>query len=222
MENKFIFSEVEEGFDTHIINSIPGYDVFLQETNILSKHWINDDSLPIIDIGGSTGKLLDYIQKSTKIETKHKFFNVDPTVFSSRIDNDLITFVHDSAQNYLKNVDNVQLFFSIFTLQFLNDTNRSTIISQISNKMDVNGAFFVAEKFFMEDSEYQELFSVALRHLKRSYFSSNDILDKDVALLKHLKLKKESQFIEEMNDNGMKATKYWQSLHFNGFICERM
>lgn len=223
MENKFIFAESEGGFDNHILNSIPGYDAFLKETVTISHHWINDDSLPVIDIGGSTGKLLDAVQRSTDVCVKNKFFNVEPTEFDTKVKNDYIVHINDVGQHYIETIhDPVQLFFSIFTLQFLGSANRTKILKDVSSKLGDDGAFIVAEKFFIEDSEYQELFSVVLRQLKRSHFSSDEILEKDVALLKHLKLKTEKSFIEEMNDHNFKVVKYWQSLHFNAFICTKI
>lgn len=222
MENKFEFSESKEGFDIHIIKSIPGYDVLVEQTTILANHWLNEDALPVIDIGGSTGKLLNLIQKKNDIKVKNKFFNIDPTTFEDKISNQYITFINDDAQNYLKTVKSpVQLFFSIFTLQFLSSSNRALILSQISEKLSADGAFIIAEKFYMQDSEYQELYSVVLRDIKRDHFSDSSILDKDKKLLKHLKLKKECEFQQEMSDCGFKTTKYWQSLHFNAFICVR-
>ena len=112
MENKFEFSESEEGFDNHIINSIPGYGTLLEQTVILANHWLNEDSLSVIDIGGSTGKLLNAIQKKNNICVMNKFFNVDPTLFEEQIKNPYINFINDDAQDYLKTVKSpVQLFF---------------------------------------------------------------------------------------------------------------
>ena len=222
MENKFEFSESKEGFDNHINNSIPGYDVLLNQTTILANHWLNDDELKVIDIGGSTGKLLNNIQQMSGIEIMNKFINIDPTVFKYQVENKYISFINVDANNYLENTnDKLQIAFSLFTLQFLNNENRQKIISEVSNKLDSNGAFFIAEKFYIEDSEYQELYSVTLREIKRNKFSDPDILNKDYKLLKHLKLKKEKDFYDEMSSYGFTCIKYWQSLHFNAFICTK-
>lgn len=222
MNNVFEFSDSEEGFDTHILNSIPGYSTLLEQTVVLTNHWLNDDNLPVIDIGGSTGKLLDVIQKRNEINVHNKFINVDPTKFDKQINNPLITFVTNDAQDYLKTVDvPVQIFISMFTLQFLKKEDRKTVFQQVADKISEDGAFFIAEKFYMETSEYQELYSVVLRDIKREHFSDQSILDKDKKLLKHLKLKTEKEFLAELDMFGFKATKYWQSLHFNAFICEK-
>ena len=218
--NNFEFSTSAGGFDSHILNSIPGYSTLLDEIVLLSHHWINEEFFPVIDIGGSTGKLLDAIQKSTGITTADKFFNVDPTPFDTKVDNDLINHIKMPAQDYLSSVKlPVELFLSIFTLQFLNSGDRHKIMQHVSDTMSKDGAFIIAEKFYIEDSEYQELFSVILRALKRKSFADQDILDKDVKLLKHLKLKKEEEFLQEMDSYGLKPTKFFQSLHFCGFIC---
>ena len=223
MKNKFEFSEVSGGFDTHILNSIPGYGTLLNLTIKLSNQWINEDDLPIIDIGGSTGKLLDLIQKDSGLEVKNKFYVIDPTDFKvDKVTNKCVSFVHDDAQNYLKYIDkNIQICYSIFTLQFLSSYDRHELLTQISEKLDDDGIFFIAEKFYNEDSKFQELFSVILRDIKRSSFTDTEILDKDKKLLKHLKLKTELEFIEEMNNYNMEPIKYWQSLHFNGYVCRK-
>jgi len=218
--NNFEFSTSTGGFDAHILNSIPGYGTLLDEIVLLSHHWINEGFFPVIDIGGSTGKLLDAIQKSTGITTADKFFSVDPTTFDTKVNNDLITHIKMPAQDYLNSVKlPVELFFSIFTLQFLDSDARDKILQHVSDNMSKDGAFIIAEKFYMEDSEYQEVFSVILRDLKRKSFSDQDILDKDVKLLKHLKLKTEKEFLQEMHSYRLKPTKFFQSLHFNGYIC---
>jgi hypothetical protein len=223
MKNKFEFSEAKEGFDNHIYQSIPGYDSLFNLTVNLSHHWLNEDSLPVIDIGGSTGKLLNKVQLDTDIKIKNKFFNIDPTIFESSIDNNLVTFIHENAQDYLKTIRNkAQIFYSIFTLQFLGSYERQLLLSLMVDKLDDDGAIFIAEKFYMDTPEYQELYSVILKQMKREHFSDTDILDKDNKLLKHLKLKTENEFITEMNNAGLKCTKYWQSLHFNSYICTKV
>lgn len=222
MNNIFEFSNTRGGFDSHISNSIPGYDNLLNQTIILANHWLNDDALKVLDIGGSTGKLLNAIQQTSGINTPDKFINIDPTVFNDQIDNNLITFINQDANEYLTTLnEKIQIAFSLFTLQFTSSDIRQSIINCLSNIISNDGAFFIAEKFYMDDSEYQELYSVVLRQLKRDTFSDPDILDKDYKLLKHLKLKKECEFITQMNDLGFKCAKYWQSLHFNAFICTR-
>lgn len=223
-QNRFEFADATGGFDNHILNTIPGYDTLLNLTVNLSNHWINEDDLPIIDIGGSTGKLLSAVQMNTGINVKDKFYVVDPTEFKDqKTDNQYISFIKDDAENYLKTVTKqVQIFYSVFTLQFLSKPCREMILAQVSEKMSDDGAFFVAEKFYTDDSEYQELYSVILRDMKRKHFSDKDILDKDKKLLKHLKLRKECDFIEEMERNKLKPVKYWQSLHFNAYICGKI
>lgn len=221
MINKFEFNESKGGFDSHIKNSIPAYDVLVQETTILANHWLNDDSLPVIDIGGSTGKLMDLIQQKSQINTPNKFFSIDPTVFEW-VANESIIHVNEEAQKYIQTITQpIQIAFSLFTLQFLTNDIRYQILSEISDRLSSNGAFFVAEKFYMEDSEYQELYSVVLREMKRTSFKDADILDKDYKLLKHLKLRKEIEFIKEMREHGFRCMKYWQSLHFNAYICTK-
>lgn len=222
MINAFEFSESTGGFDSHIRNSIPSYDILVSQTSILANHWLNEDTLPVIDIGGSTGNLLNTIQKSSKISIPNKFINIDPTSFDTMVENNLIVHIKEEAQKYLQTIEQpIQLAFSMFTLQFLNTTLRHQILSEIKNRLSQDGAFFVAEKFYISDPEYQELFSVVLRELKRKHFIDSDILDKDYKLLKHLKLKREETFLDEMNSYGFKCTKYWQSLHFNAFICTK-
>ena len=224
MGNKFIFADSKEGFDNHINDSIPGYDVLLRQTTILANHWLNDDSRKVIDIGGSTGKLLNEVQKLSEIEIQDKFINIDPTEFKDRVDNKYVSFKNTGAYEYvskLDETDEIQIAFSLFTLQFLSPNCRRDVIQAVTNKLSDRGAFFISEKFYLEDSEYQELYSVVLREMKRNNFSDSSILDKDYKLLKHLKLKKETEFLEEMNSYGYKCNKYWQSLHFNAFICTK-
>lgn len=218
--NTFEFSKSKEGFDNHIKNSIPGYDALFDQTSILCNHWLNDGDDKVIDIGGATGKLLNSIQRKSNIQTQNKFINVDPTVFSSYPNNELITHVHIGAEEYIKTLEEpVELFLSLFTLQFLSKQDRKSLLELVSKKLTPSGAFFVAEKFYAEDSEYQELYSVTLRTLKQSNFDSEDILEKDYKLLKHLKMYKESEFLEDMCGYRFKCVKYWQSLHFNAYIC---
>jgi hypothetical protein len=221
MENKFIFSESTSGFDLHITNSIPGYNTLIELTSMLSSHRINEDNKPVIDIGGSTGKLLNLVQQTCDINIHNKLFNVDPTTFNDKVNNNLITFIEDEAQYYLNSVKDVQVFFSIFTLQFLSGQKRKQVLQLMYDKLDSNGVVFIAEKFFIESSEFQELFSVVLRNLKLKHFEPLEILEKDFLLLKHLKLKTETEFLYELSSVGFKVKKYWQSLHFNGYICEK-
>ena len=61
----FIFAHREEGFDTHIEQSIRGYGHLMSDVVSLSRHFVEDDT-NVVDIGCSTGKMTQQLLEENK------------------------------------------------------------------------------------------------------------------------------------------------------------
>jgi hypothetical protein len=221
LENKFKYAELPD-FDKHISNSIPGYDTLVDLTVSLSNHYINESNRYVVDIGSSTGKLLDKVQRDTNISLPNKFFNVDPADFNSTIINRIVNNVKGTGQYFYENhQEETELCYSLFTLQFCNSSERKELLTAIVNNLHQDGAFFIAEKVYQQQAETQELYSCALRKTKLNSFSGEEIVNKDYELLRSLKLKTEQDLLKELRSYNLTVVKYWQSLHFNAYICTK-
>ena len=61
----FTFAHREEGFDTHIEQSIRGYGHLMSDVVSLSRHFVEDDT-NVVDIGCSTGKMTQQLLEENK------------------------------------------------------------------------------------------------------------------------------------------------------------
>lgn len=121
--SEFTFAYREEGFDTHISKSIRGYDNLIQDIVDMSRYFIEDNTT-VIDIGCSTGKLLEvmlkYNNQSKNVyyigyEIENGFFNqLDELVKKNKN----IIINKESIVN-ANPVDKCSLITSIFTIQFI-------------------------------------------------------------------------------------------------------
>lgn len=218
MEQKqhFSFSTVKD-FDEHISTSISGYDGLLKLIPSISKYFIEDNS-NVYDIGCSTGKLL--FDLSTLYGKDISFVGYD-------IEPNLLPLSKGSVQFYQRDVTdpnikffNTSFILSLFTLQFIGRVKRRILVDKIFDSLSPGGAFVVAEKYYSNDGQIQEIFNFSAYDEKRKVFTDTEILDKQDTLRKIMRPLSYSQNIEELKRAGFKiVAPIWLSLNFVCYIC---
>lgn len=210
--SEFSFSTINE-FDAHINYSISSYNVLHNLVLNLSSYFINDDSL-VVDLGCSTGLLLERLEKEYKAK---KFIGIDkePNIVKKR--KNIEIQVRDITKGI--KINNIDLCFSIFTLQFIEIEKRKKIIEDVYNSLSLGGAFIISEKIFMDSGLIQDIFSFCHYDFKFKNFTAKEILKKQKDLRKIMfpVNKKEN---EDMLKSKFKTVEpFFQSLNFIGWIC---
>ena len=208
---KFDFNTIQD-FDSHILKSIPNYDLLIKCILSMSEYFISKDS-NIYDLGCSTGKLLKSIPyKNVKI-------GYDCADLMPKKNEDDVMFFNVDLNNSFE-VKNACIVYSIFTMQFLNKESRQNYCNLIYQGLNTGGAFILCEKIYQEDGLLQEIMSFTHYDYKCTQFTEEEIIKKERDLRYIMKPNTLQANIILLNKAGFKnITTFWQSYNFIGLIA---
>lgn len=222
---KFTFAQREEGFDNHIEHSIRGYTNLWNDVLKYSEYFVEDDT-NIVDIGCSTGKLLKAMIAQNTFASRAKYvgIEVEEDFFGSYDDDEKVyanlLYHRGDVRNF--EFSNCSLITSIFTLQFIQEKERTSIIKQIYEGLNPGGAFIFAEKTIAECSKIQDIRTFTYYDYKREHFTSDDILNKEKQLRHMMKLNTRKELIQKCATAGFafdRIDSFWQNHSFTAFIA---
>ena len=227
----FTFAHREEGFDEHIEHSIRGYSNLLDDVVNLSKYFVEPDT-KVVDVGCSTGKV------TKKMIESHLDININDVIyegvelakgFEKPLENrrkelrkeypeSNVNFINDDVRFY--EFKNCSLVTSIFTLQFMPMKDRSKLISQIYEGLNVGGGFIFAEKLLCSNAKIQEMMTFNYYDYKRKHFEAKDIMDKEKTLRHMLKPNTWKQIKDMILDAGFQDVQcFWSNHMFVGALA---
>ena len=221
---KFTFATAEEGFDSHIDQSVRGYSNLWTDVLKFSEYFVEDGTC-VVDIGCSTGKLLKAMkEQNDKFAPKcfYKGIEIEEDFFPELIDEDQLKFWKGDVRSFewVTGATNCSLVTSIFSLQFMPKTNRQQIIDRIYEALVKGGAFIFSEKIFSIDSQLQEMMQFCYYDYKRQFYSAEELLDKEVNLRHMMKPLTYSELIEMVEKAGFESVQpFWQNFNFVGIIA---
>jgi len=222
---KFTFAQREEGFDNHIEKSIRGYSNLWDDILKMSEYFVDDYS-NVVDVGCSTGKLLKAMIAQNTFAPQAQYYGIEveedffKTYSSDEKSYCNLTYHRGDVRTF--QFDNCNLVTSIFTLQFIPEIDRTSIIRQIYDGLNVGGAFIFAEKTAAENSRIHEMRTFTYYDYKRQNFTSDDILDKEKQLRYMMKLNTRTELVNKCATAGFSFNKiesFWQNFGFTGFIA---
>ena len=221
---KFTFATSEEGFDTHIDQSVRGYSNLWTDVLKFSEYFVEDGTC-VVDIGCSTGKLLKSMkEQNDKFAPKcfYKGIEIEEDFFPKLIDEENLKFWKGDVRSFdwVTGAVNCSLVTSIFSLQFMPKTNRQQIIDRIYEALVKGGAFIFSEKIFSSDSQLQEMMQFCYYDYKRQFYSAEELLDKEVNLRHMMKPLTYSELLEMVEKAGFESVQpFWQNFNFVGIIA---
>ena len=221
---KFTFATSEEGFDTHIDQSVRGYSNLWTDVLKFSEYFVEDGTC-VVDIGCSTGKLLKSMkEQNDKFAPKcfYKGIEIEEDFFPKLIDEENLKFWKGDVRSFdwVTGAVNCSLVTSIFSLQFMPKTNRQQIIDRIYEALVKGGAFIFSEKIFSSDSQLQEMMQFCYYDYKRQFYSAEELLDKEVNLRHMMKPLTYSELLEMVEKAGFESVQpFWQNFNFVGVIA---
>lgn len=214
--SSFSFDTIKD-FDNHINNSIMGYDLLHNLIINLSEFFIQKKcTLPIVDLGCTSGKLLQMIKERWPFLTC-KGFDITDHNFLHTPDIELI-----KADITKIDFPKSQIFYSIFTLQFIEIDKRQKILKRICKSLYSNGVFFFCEKEYARNAKFQEVYTFANFSNKQKSFSHTEILEKEKdirTLMSPLNEYENKKMLKTAGFNHIDI--FFKSLNFSGYICQK-
>ena len=202
----FSFDTIQN-FDEHIDQSIPNYNLLFDAVISLSKFFAMPDT-KIIDLGCSTGKLLNTI--------KHDGEKIGVDISDNLLpeSNNDVTFLKQNIETF-NDYYNSSLVTSIFTLQFMPKASRQKVLNQIYDGLNLGGAFIWAEKVYAQNAIHQDLMSFCYYDFKQTHFSAKQILDKEQDLRTLLHSNTAQQNLELAKNAGFNNPQcFWSFFNF--------
>ena len=184
--NDWSFSKkIAPVFDKHIKKSIPLYYDFQWLCNEVSDYFIKEGSI-VYDLGCSTGSYTKKLEARHKNKKKFKIYAIDSV-------SEMINYAKkkNNSKNitYLKKDLNKLKFLksdfiiSFYTLQFLNQKFRQSMINKIYKSLNWGGGFFFAEKVRSYDARTQEMSNEIYKEWKKTMgFTDEEINSKTKSL----------------------------------------
>lgn len=210
--NEFKFNTIQD-FDDHISNSIKGYNLLHDLIVNISSYFIKKDET-VYDLGTTTGLLP--IKLNNTYGCKVVGYDI--------IDDNFIK--NKSSKVELKKADILEikiqksnLFFLVFTLQFLPIEKRLSLLKKIYESLNKSGALIICEKEYTENALTQEIFTFCNYQNKINYFTADEILNKEKQLRHSMQCltKKENEML--FKKAGFKTPQvFFKSLNFTGYI----
>jgi tRNA (cmo5U34)-methyltransferase len=176
------YAKHADDFDQHIRNSIRGVDDLRDDCVDFSRYFVQSGTT-VVDIGCSAGTLLrrtrDALEPSRPRVT-YVGIDVEPydDWHSRRASN--VRFEVRDAQSFV--FENVSLAYSTFTMQFIPERDRSSLLRRMHDGLVEGGALIIAEKILAKDARSHDMLRSVYYGFKRRNFADEDIFDKEQSL----------------------------------------
>jgi tRNA (cmo5U34)-methyltransferase len=208
---KFSFDTITN-FDQHIEQSIPEYKRLAETIVEVSRFFTLPDTL-VIDLGCSTGKLLEAIDYSGRKIGIDESGNLLPAQGSGNTEY-LLADIREFFQP-----SECSLILSIFTLQFIPRDERQKILNNIYESLIPGGAFIWAEKTLASSALFEQVNTFAYYDHKRKSFTPQQIMDKERDLRKLMWVNTTEQNLELADNAGFTQGQImWKFLNFECYL----
>ena len=224
---KFTFAQAEEGFDSHIDQSVRGYSNLWNDVLKFSEYFV-EDGCSVVDIGCSTGKLLKAMKTQNDVfapQVGYRGIEIEEDFFDELKDEKNLKFYKTDVRGFewVTGAVNDCFTTSIFSLQFMPKRNRQVIIERVYESLVKGGAFIFAEKIHSEHSQVQEMMQFCYYDYKRQFYSAEELLDKGQNLRHMMKPLTLDESIEMCKTAGFEIVQpFWQNFNFIGVLCIKL
>ena len=172
-------------FDDHITKSVPFYKEFQWLCCEISDYFIKEKSI-VYDIGCSTGAFTRKLSDNHIDKKNLKIYGID-------IVKEMILFA--KKKNHKKNISYLlqdinkikfkknDFTVSFYTIQFIRQKFRQSLINKIYKSLNWGGGFFFVEKVRSYDARTQDMNNESYKEWKKTMgFSDNEINSKTKSL----------------------------------------
>ena len=218
--------DIANSFDTHVSKSVPGYSEGHEIIASLSDFFLTKDNSYIVDIGSSTGSLIN------KLSLRHKnknlnFVGIEPSIEMCKVAekktlnntfNSINFYKSDFLDYKIKN--KVSIYISYYTMQFVHTSVRQNFIDKIYHTLEWGGALFLFEKIRGPDARFQDYMTQVYNDYKiRNGYKIDEIYKKTESIRGILEPFSESGNIELFKRAGFKDfTTIYHNICFRGWL----
>ena len=217
--------ETALNFDNHVSRSVPGYFDGHEIIASLSDFFVTRDNSTIIDIGSSTGSLIN------KLFLRHKnknlnFIGIDPVkemcdiaMKKNQNSKTRITFECSDFLNFEIKKE-ISIYVSYYTMQFIHTSIRQKFINKIYDTLEWGGAFFLFEKLRAPDARFQDYMTQVYNDFKiRNGYKIDQIYKKTESIRGVLEPFSEKGNIDLFERAGFKDfTTIYHNICFRGWL----
>jgi tRNA (cmo5U34)-methyltransferase len=221
----FSFANYAESFDDHIGKSIRGYADLRNDCVLLSEYFIENDT-NVLDIGCSTGKFLREIRDFNQQRSPHATYlgvDIEPMFHGQWAAHKAANIAYQAGDlRSFEGYENLSFVTSLFSLQFIPEKDRRSVMQEIFDNLVPGGAFVMAEKTLGKSSKIQDMLTFMYYDYKRQSFSEQEILEKERSLRNKLKLWSEAQIVASLEKAGFHSDHiqvFWRNHLFAGFLA---
>lgn len=219
-------AQVVEVFPDMIKRSIPGYNTIIDTIGALSKKFAQDNST-IYDLGCSLGAATIAMRRQISAQNCH-IVSIDNSpamvercqmhvnAFKSTIPCDVIA---DDILSY--ELENASVIVLNFTLQFIDPSERQTLINRIYSALKPGGVFILSEKIIQANATANELLIDLHHDFKRANgYSELEIAQKRTAIENVMKPDTIDVHFERLHNAGFnKITPWFQCFNFMSMVA---
>lgn len=175
---------VVKSFDSHVVNSVPFYKISHEMVIRLSEFFLKKKST-MYDLGSSTGKLLNEIQKKNKSKDLD-LIGLDNSKEMVKIANKRnkkknlkFKYLNLKDQRFKK----CDMITALYTIQFLEPKYRQKLFDKIYKSLNWGGAFVLFEKIRGNDARFQDILTFLYFDFKaENGLKPSEILNKEMSL----------------------------------------
>ena len=224
-DGDFSFAKFAPDFDRHITDSIRGYDQLREDCVRFSQYFIQPGST-VLDIGCSSGELLRGIRDYNQIgSTNVSYLGLDvENTFRTQWAERRATNVKFKKQDVFRydGFQNLSVVYSLFTLQFLPEKDRLSLVKKIFDGLLPGGAFIFSEKILAKNAKFQDMLHMTYYDHKRKAFTERAILEKEASIRNQMHLWSEFKLFEMLRLAGFSSSYtqlFWRNHLFIGIVA---
>ena len=217
--------ETPKNFEEHISKSVPGYSEGQELIASYSDFFINLTPKVIYDLGCSTGKLLQSIEKRHPSKgISYIGIDIEPEMINiakKKNFHNPKNFLFECKDILDINFKEASVISSYYTLQFILPSVRQNLVNKIYDSLAWGGAFFVFEKTRGPDGRFQDMNTHVYNEYKLNKgYKPSEIFSKSRSLAGILEPFSDKGNYEMFQRAGFKDIEYiFTNICFKGWIC---
>ena len=224
-DHSFSFAAHAPSFDRHISDSIPGLCDLRAACISLSRRYVQDDTT-VVDVGCSEGTVLKAIRDANDemtMSTSYVGIDVEPKFrehWARHARQNLRFHVRDART--FDGFENMSLAVSLFTLQFVPDRDKMSVLKRIHEGLAEGGALVIAEKILASSARLQDVLTFEYYDHKLRNFSAEEILNKERGLRRQMHLWTDLELMDALCLAGFSADqiqRIWLQHPFVGLVA---
>ena len=219
-------AQVVEVFPDMISRSVPGYNTIIDTIGRLSQRFVKNNSR-VYDLGCSLGAATLAMRKNITAE-QCKIISVDnSSAMIDRCKMHIDAFKGETPVEVIEaNIQDIDIFNASmvvlnFTLQFIEKTERQTLINKIATGINTGGILVISEKISHGDVVIDDHLIDLHHDFKRANgYSELEVAQKRTALEQVMKTDSVEQHITRLKQAGFSHISPWfQCFNFISFIA---